>query len=63
MSLVASHPGGEACVCDLAGAFELSQPTISHRLKVLHESGLLAREKRSVWVYSRARTGLAASAH
>ena len=36
MSLVASHPGGEACVCDLAGAFDLSQPTISHHLKVLH---------------------------
>ena len=41
MSLVASHPGGEACVCDLAGAFNLSQPTISHHLKVLHDSGLL----------------------
>jgi ArsR family transcriptional regulator len=45
MSLVASHPGGEACVCDLADAFELSQPTIGHHLKVLHESGLLDREK------------------
>ena len=54
MSLVASHPGGEACVCDLAGAFDLSQPTISHHLKVLHESGLLDREKRGVWVYYRA---------
>ncbi|HWG63523.1 MAG TPA: metalloregulator ArsR/SmtB family transcription factor [Streptosporangiaceae bacterium] len=56
MSLVASHPGGEACVCDLGGAFELSQPTISHHLKVLHDSGLLGREKRGVWVYYRART-------
>ena len=56
MSLVASHPGGEACVCDLAGAFDLSQPTISHHLKVLHDSGLLDREKRGVWVYYRART-------
>ena len=55
MSLVASHPGGEACVCDLAGAFDLSQPTISHHLKVLHEAGLLDREKRGVWVYYRAR--------
>jgi ArsR family transcriptional regulator, arsenate/arsenite/antimonite-responsive transcriptional repressor len=55
MSLVASHPGDEACVCDLADAFELSQPTISHHLKVLHESGLLDREKRGVWVYYRAR--------
>ena len=61
MSLVASHPGGEACVCDLAGAFDLSQPTISHHLKVLHEAGLLDREKRGVWVYYRARTGALAS--
>ncbi|SOD74653.1 ArsR family transcriptional regulator [Jatrophihabitans sp. GAS493] len=56
MSLVASHEGGEACVCDLNDAFDLSQPTISHHLKVLHEVGLLEREKRGVWVYYRART-------
>jgi ArsR family transcriptional regulator len=56
MSLVASHEGGEACVCDLNDAFSLSQPTISHHLKVLHEAGLLDREKRGVWVYYRART-------
>jgi ArsR family transcriptional regulator, arsenate/arsenite/antimonite-responsive transcriptional repressor len=55
MSLVLSHAGGEACVCDLTPAFELSQPTISHHLKVLHEAGLLDREKRGVWVYYRAR--------
>jgi ArsR family transcriptional regulator len=55
MSLVLAHFGGEACVCDLTDAFELSQPTISHHLKVLHEVGLLAREKRGVWVYYRAR--------
>ena len=55
MSLVASHEGGEACVCDLNDAFDLSQPTISHHLKVLHEVGLLDREKRGVWVYYRAR--------
>jgi ArsR family transcriptional regulator, arsenate/arsenite/antimonite-responsive transcriptional repressor len=54
MSLIASHDGGEACVCDLNDAFELSQPTISHHLKVLHEAGLLDREKRGVWVYYRA---------
>src|SRR3954469_11005114 len=53
MSLVASHADGEACVCDLTGAFELSQPTISHHLKVLHELGLLDRDKRGVWVYYR----------
>jgi ArsR family transcriptional regulator len=54
MSLVASHQGGEACVCELNDAFDLSQPTISHHLKVLHEAGLLQREKRGVWVYYRA---------
>lgn len=51
LSLVASHEGGEACVCDLNDAFELSQPTISHHLKVLHDAGLLDRSKRGVWVY------------
>jgi ArsR family transcriptional regulator len=56
LSLVASHEGGEACVCDLNVDFDLTQPTISHHLKVLHESGLLDREKRGVWVYYRART-------
>jgi ArsR family transcriptional regulator, arsenate/arsenite/antimonite-responsive transcriptional repressor len=55
MSLVASHPGGEACVCDLNDGFDLSQPTISHHLKVLHEAGLLDRDKRGVWVYYRVR--------
>jgi ArsR family transcriptional regulator len=61
MSLIASHPGGEACVCNLTGAFDLSQPTISHHLKVLHEAGLLDREKRGVWVYYQARTEALAS--
>jgi ArsR family transcriptional regulator, arsenate/arsenite/antimonite-responsive transcriptional repressor len=61
ISLIASHPGGEACVCNLTGAFDLSQPTISHHLKVLHEAGLLDREKRGVWVYYRARTEVLAS--
>lgn len=53
LSLVAAHDGGEACVCDLNDAFDLSQPTISHHLKVLHEAGLLERSKRGVWVYYR----------
>ncbi|MFP5312831.1 MAG: metalloregulator ArsR/SmtB family transcription factor [Actinomycetes bacterium] len=56
MSMVASREGGEACVCDLNDAFDLSQPTISHHLKILHEVGLVDREKRGVWVYYRART-------
>jgi ArsR family transcriptional regulator len=55
MSLIASHADGEACVCDLNDAFDLSQPTISHHLKVLHDVGLLERSKRGVWVYYRTR--------
>ena len=56
LSLVASHADGEACVCDLNDAFDLSQPTISHHLKLLHQAGLLDREKRGVWVYYRINT-------
>lgn len=55
VSLVLSYEGGEACVCDLIPAFDLSQPTISHHLRVLHESGVLDRDKRGVWVYYRVR--------
>ena len=55
LSLVLSHEGAEACVCDLLPCFELSQPTISHHLKVLHEAGLLDREKRGTWVFYLAR--------
>jgi ArsR family transcriptional regulator len=51
VSLIASSPTGEACVCDLNDAFELTQATISHHLKVLHSAGLLDRDKRGVWVY------------
>jgi len=57
LSLVASHADGEACVCDLNDAFDLSQPTISHHLKLLHDAGLLDREKRGVWVYYRVNPG------
>lgn len=55
-SLIASHAGGEACVCDLTPAFAVSQPTISHHLKVLHTAGLVDRERRGTWVYYTART-------
>ena len=61
LSLVASCEGGEACVCDLNEALDLSQPTISHHLKVLHEAGLLDRDKRGVWVYYRVRPEALAS--
>jgi ArsR family transcriptional regulator len=51
LSLIASHEGGEACVCDLTGPFDVSQPTISHHLKVLREAGLVGCERRGTWVY------------
>ncbi|SHN80028.1 ArsR family transcriptional regulator [Geodermatophilus obscurus] len=51
VSLIASSEAGEACVCDLNEAFDLTQATISHHLKVLHSAGILDREKRGVWVY------------
>ena len=51
LSRVASHAGGEACVCDLSVGLDLSQPTISHHLKVLREAGLLQCERRGTWVY------------
>jgi ArsR family transcriptional regulator len=53
LSMIASHAGGEACVCDLTDAFELTGPTISHHLKVLRESGLITGERRGTWVYYR----------
>ena len=53
LSLIASHGGGEACVCDLTPAFEVSEPTISHHLKVLREAGLVTSERRASWVYYR----------
>ncbi len=56
--LVASHADGEACVCDLNDAFDLSQPTISHHLKLLHDAGLLDRDKRGVWFYYRVNTAV-----
>jgi ArsR family transcriptional regulator, arsenate/arsenite/antimonite-responsive transcriptional repressor len=62
-SLIASHAAGEACVCDLTGEFDVSQPTISHHLKVLREAGLLSSERRASWVYYRVEaTALAALA-
>jgi ArsR family transcriptional regulator, arsenate/arsenite/antimonite-responsive transcriptional repressor len=54
LSLIASHDGGEACVCELTDVFDLSGPTISHHLKVLREAGLISGERRGTWVYYRA---------
>lgn len=53
LSMIASRAGGEVCVCDLTPAFDLSQPTISHHLKLLREAGLIAAERRGTWVYYR----------
>lgn len=53
LSLIASRAGGEVCVCDLTPAFELSQPTISHHLKLLKQAGLIDSERRGTWVYYR----------
>ncbi len=50
-SSIASHAGGEACVCDISKGVDLSQPTVSHHLKVLRDAGLLTSERRASWVY------------
>jgi ArsR family transcriptional regulator len=51
LSIIAAHEGGEACVCDLTEPLGLSQPTVSHHLKVLTDAGLVTRDKRGVWAY------------
>ena len=58
MSMIASAPGGEICVCDLTPAFDLSGPTISHHLKTLRAAGLVDAERRASWVYYRPRPGI-----
>jgi ArsR family transcriptional regulator len=51
VSMIAAHEGGEACVCDLTEPLGLTQPTVSHHLKVLTDAGYLARSKRGTWAY------------
>lgn len=51
LSSVASHAGGEACVCDISADVAVSQPTVSHHLKVLRDAGLLTSQRRASWVY------------
>ncbi|GAA4567053.1 ArsR/SmtB family transcription factor [Planotetraspora kaengkrachanensis] len=51
LSMIGSHAGGEACVCDLTDGFDLTAPTISHHLKVLRTAGLIGSERRGTWVY------------
>ncbi|MDX6311614.1 MAG: ArsR family transcriptional regulator, arsenate/arsenite/antimonite-responsive transcriptional [Streptomyces sp.] len=59
-SRVASHPDGEACVCDISDV-GVSQPTVSHHLKKLREVGLLDSERRGTWVYYRVAPGVLAA--
>jgi ArsR family transcriptional regulator, arsenate/arsenite/antimonite-responsive transcriptional repressor len=56
LSLLQSQPDGEACVCHLTGPLGLSQPTVSHHLRVLREAGLVRCERRGSWVHYRAET-------
>jgi ArsR family transcriptional regulator len=51
LSLIGAHPAGEVCVCDLTAPLGLSQPTVSHHLKVLTDAGLVGREQRGRWVF------------
>jgi ArsR family transcriptional regulator len=53
LSLIQAQPAGEACVCNVTEPLGLSQPTVSHHLKVLHGAGLLDRDRRGNWVYYR----------
>jgi ArsR family transcriptional regulator, arsenate/arsenite/antimonite-responsive transcriptional repressor len=51
VSMVAAHVGGEACVCELTEPLGLTQPTISHHLKILVDAGIFSRDKRGVWAW------------
>lgn len=53
LSMIYAREGGEACVCELTEPLGLTQPTVSHHLKVLVDAGLISREKRGVWAYYR----------
>jgi ArsR family transcriptional regulator len=60
LSLIACHPGGESCVCDLLDAFDMTAPSISYHLKILREAGLISAERRGTWVYYRVMPGVMA---
>lgn len=53
LSAIAADPRGETCVCDLVELAQVSQPTVSHHLKVLREAGILDSERRGTWVWYR----------
>ena len=53
LSLIAAQPSGEVCACELVETLGLSQPTVSHHLKVMYEAGLVEKERRGTWIYYR----------
>jgi ArsR family transcriptional regulator, arsenate/arsenite/antimonite-responsive transcriptional repressor len=53
LSSIAAQPSGEVCACELVETLGLSQPTLSHHLKVMYEAGLLEKERRGTWIYYR----------
>lgn len=58
LSMIAASPDGEACICDMTGPVGLSQPTVSHHMKLLVEAGLATREQRGKWAYYRVAPGV-----
>jgi ArsR family transcriptional regulator len=57
LSLIAAAPDGEACICDMTEPVALSQPTVSHHMKLLVDAGLATREQRGRWAYYRVAPG------
>lgn len=57
LSLIAATEGGESCICDLTEPVSLSQPTVSHHMKVLADAGLVSRTQRGKWAYFRVEEG------
>ena len=53
LSMIAAAEGGEACICDLTAPLGLSQPTVSHHMRLLAEAGLVTRDQRGKWAYYR----------
>lgn len=51
LELVASHPGDTACICELTEPLGVTQPTVSHHMKLLVDVGLVTREQRGRWAY------------
>lgn len=58
LSLIGASEGGEACICDLTGPLALTQPTVSHHMKLLVDAGLVSREQRGKWAYYRIETAV-----